>query len=234
MSTRRRLDSLERSLKGVRPTPQVVEAATKRFEEKGELPDDGLLAAEVVENILRRRTPQFRKQIFREAAHELEVVREPARLVLRLLVSAGMDVNDPQCIPYDMPDPEFGTLGLHLLGWPECVAQPPYEAQAKRLFDQLKVIRGRVRTSSEEWFEKLGKALGEFLRQGLLPDEALLREVVLAEGEMFALMANYGGEGDAEVLDAFDAAAKADGEPRQVAIAKLQALASTGRLAGPR
>ena len=173
--------------------------------------------------------PPLRRILFREALHGEGVERQAARLALRIEVGRGGDVASREFLA-DRDPPEHAFLGLHLLGFPECLARPPYVAQAQRLFARYREIRARIDYDDPEWFEPIAVAIRRWRRHGELPDNEMVLDCVLADGELLALMAHFGGVGDPEVLAAFDAAANGAEETRAAALARLQELAREGRL----
>jgi hypothetical protein len=174
--------------------------------------------------------PPLRRILLREALRGEGVERQAARLALRIEVGRGGDVASREFLA-DRDPPEHASLGLHLLGFPECLATPPYVAQAQRLIARQAEIRTRLNHDDPAWFEPIAEAIRRFRREGELPDDELVLDCVLADGELLALVAHYGGVGDPEVLAAFDAAAtNGPEETRAAALALLQKLAREGRL----
>ncbi len=259
-ANRKRLASVAQRIDTMSVAPAVVSAAFERFRETGELPDHQRLAVEVVQRALRGgvgpgmvridfagglralqrlldgvredepEPEQFRKTLFDEAVYGPSFVRIPARLALKILVDMGRDVTDPEFIPLDTEIPDWGSVGWHLLGFTERIVKPPYEEQAQRLFDRFADLRGRIDRDDKQWFENLADAGCRFLNEGELPDDELLCEAVLANGEFFAVLRHYVGQGDPEVMTAFDQVAKAKGKKRASAIARVSAMAAEGRL----
>lgn len=173
--------------------------------------------------------PPLRSVLFREALRDEGVERQAARLALRIEAGRGGDVASRQFLA-DRGPPEHASLGLHLLGFPKCLAKPPYVGQAQRLFARQAEIRTRLNHHDPAWFEPIADAIRRFRRHGELPDDELVLDCVLADGELLALVAHFGGAGDPEVLAAFDAAANGAEETRAAALARLQKLAREGRL----
>ncbi|HEX5050412.1 MAG TPA: hypothetical protein VFZ65_01440 [Planctomycetota bacterium] len=159
-----------------------------------------------------------------EAVRAPEPFRGLSRLLLQLFAQIGLDVTQPILADSDIQRPDYGSMGLHLAGFPECLAKAPYEEQAHRLFARCAELRRRIQPRDDRWYAALAAAGARFLNEGELPDDELLREAVLANGELFALARNFGGDGDAEVLAAFDAAAASTGEQRDDALRRLQEL----------
>ena len=87
----------------------------------------------------------LRKQLFREAVYGEGVVRMAGREAIRFLVAAGQDVTDRDFIDPSVEMPEFGSVGLYLLGFPERFVKPPFEEQAQRLFERFAVLRDRLK-----------------------------------------------------------------------------------------
>ena len=104
----------------------------------------------------------------------------------------------------------------------------PHEDQAQRLFERFEDLRERIDRDDQGWFDDLAVAGVRFLNEGELPGDELLCETVLANGEFFGLLRHYVGQGDAEVMSAFDQVATARGEARAAAIAGVQAMAAEG------
>lgn len=121
-------------------------------------------------------------------------------------------------------------MGWHLIGLPERIVKPPYEEQARRLFDRFDDLRERIDRDDRRWMDAYGEAALLFLHEGELPDDELMCEVVLANGEFMGLLRHYCRGGDPEVMAAFDQAARAHGEARAAAIARVAAMAAEGRL----
>ena len=66
--------------------------------------------------------------------------------------------------------------------------------------------------------------------QGELPDDELMCEAVLTNGEFMGVLGHFLDHGDAEVMAVFDQAARAVGADRDAAIARVRAMAADGRL----
>lgn len=172
----------------------------------------------------------LRESLFNEAVYGDEVIRIPARAALKVLVGIGRDVTDPQFIPEEVEMPDFGSVGLHVLGFPEEFVRPPYEDQAGRLFEQFASIRERIDRDDPGWSEAYGEAAVRFLRMGELPDDDLMREAAIANGEWVGLLAHTCGQGDPGVMALFNRVGTAVGAEREDAIVELQELAFEGRL----
>jgi len=260
-ATKKRMATVAQRLAALPIDPSTVDTAFETFRETGELPEHRRLADAVVQRILRpnrvesvqgRRAfmeaveelsraveasmsrpkePPVRQQLLHEAVYGDGVVRVAARIAAKALVLSGIDLADPNLVEPDMELPDYGSVGLHLLGFPECLAKPPYEEQAHRLFDRFASLRERIDRDDPVWFEDLAAAQGRFLREGELPDDELMREAVLANGEFVGLLAHTCGHGDGALMAAFDRVARTAGADRDAAIASLRELMAGGRLA---
>ena len=147
----------------------------------------------------------LRKSLFYEALSEDDkLMRFAARHAIKALVHMGQDVTAKDFVPEDIEMPDFGTVGLHLIGWPEMFAKPPYVEQAHRLFARFDDLRARMPRDDEEWMGRLYAAWREFERDGALPDDELMAEGALALAEAFELMRCFVGKGNAERMWEFD------------------------------
>lgn len=225
----KRLDKLDAAIQAVRPQPTSVWEAVAVFRQSGELPAHDRLAEDVVHHTLRLPTPvSCREQLLREATSKVAAVREPARFVLRALIQFGFDIGSRNFLDEDMELPAFGSLGLHLMGWPEILVRPPYEEQARRVLRNHEALYRRV-AGSEQWLRKVADGTRDFFGSGLLPEDTKLRDLVLGYAEFLTLHASLGGEQDDVVLSAFDVVGTAEGETRERAVEQLQALVRQGR-----
>lgn len=225
---------------GALPLPrEVVRAAFEVFRECGELPDEPRLAVAVVrrarhgveltdaggsEDALARQLRQLlnapprpddavMQALYDEAVCESEAARLAARDVLRMLSDLGLDVSEPVFARFgiELEMPAFGPVGLHLLGFPECLVVAPYEEQARRLIERYGVLRMRAGKCSERWFDRLGEAIRTFRTHGELPADALLRDVVLADAELLCLIQHHRGEDVGARMAALQAIAAGSG-----------------------
>lgn len=172
--------------------------------------------------------PTVRECLFNEAVYGPDYVRCPARLALRYLVGMGGDVCDP-AFGADKGFPKHASMGWHVLGFPERLATPPYEKQARRLFAQLDDYRARVSDDSEAFLDRLADATVALLWNGELPHDPFLREGTILQAEFSCLWEHKRGKDVAAVMAAFDAVARAKGNEREVAVRRLQeALRGTG------
>ena len=138
-----------------------------------------------------------------------------------MLVCRGGDVTDPE-FANEHGLPEFGTVGMHVLGYPRRLAKAPYEEQGKRLFDRYDEIRRRMDRSPDDDFEPLAEAFLAFEERGELPADGLMRDYVLAEFEIEMLREHRAGRDVAEVMALLDAAARGNRGERGAAVAAVQ------------
>ena len=170
------------------------------------------------------RHDEIRRHLYSEALSEEDVVRIPARQLLQLLADCGRDVTRPLYLDEELGLPEYGTVGLHVLGWPQCLVRPPYEEQARRLLHRLAQLRDRVEQGNETWLRSLGEAAFAFLTTGRLPKDGLMMDCVLVDGELYALMEAHAGRDNADLMAAYDQVATARGHRRATAIDNLTDL----------
>lgn len=239
------------------PVPRaMVDEAFETFRSTGHLPDQDRLAAAVVRRTrtgsdviqgtlkgselafdlrvvseLSTIPPgDFMAALYREALSTTQAVRIAARAVLELMASLGLDVTQPDFAKHgiEVQMPEFGSVGLHLLGFPEHLAVPPYEEQARRLFERFGVLRARTRQCNQRWVATLADAVGRFRQTGELPEDELVRDVVLADAELLCLIQNWMGR---DVVDAMAALTAAQADPaREGAVARPQELVQAGEI----
>lgn len=247
-----RLAELQRVLR-TRPisTAQARECF-EHFKATGELPDDVALAYAVVQRVRKgyddqyhangdldwghamqvMRTRPERKQdrvmerLLDEAALETGMMQAAARLKLVLLVATGIDVTGTSFVGKDLP--EFGGVGTHLLGIPECYATRPYVGQARRLFARAQKLRLRLPQGDRRWIEDRDRAAEDFRLHGVRPDDDLTLEVVLVLGELAAVRRHAMGADVAPEMAAFARIARSKGSERETAIAELQEMARNG------
>ena len=206
----------------------------------GDLPDNRRIAWAVLKRVLCARraggmssqTPKGRlagpprEQLFREAAHPCEPARIAARVVIRALVDIGEDPSDPEFVPPDLDVPEFGPVGLHLLGWPDRWVAPEHEAQMQRVMERHAALVGVPRTDA--WWAEAASSLSAWLRRGVLPARADVEEFVLVVGEMFALHAHYFGRGSNALVHAYADLAAAGELEQGAALVHVAALRANG------
>lgn len=226
-TTRRRLDKVA-DVMGTIPLPEpMVTAAFDAFRQEGELPDDDRLAAAVIDRALGRdpRTSYYdnliritvvthlpekaprismRECLFDEALHGSPFVRRAARAALQLAACRGADVTDERWLA-EMPEPEFGSVGLKLLNWPEVLIRAPYEERGAALLSRYRTLRSRIDQDDASWFERMLDAVLAFEDHGTLPSDEFMRDVVLADAEFELLWRHRSGLDVREDLERIDA-----------------------------
>jgi hypothetical protein len=170
------------------------------------------------------------ESLLNEAVNDTDLARAAARVQLRAMARGGIDVTGTPFHGLDIEMPKFGAVGMHLCGFPDLLARPPYEEQARRLFARLDALRTNLH-KHPTWRAALDDATQRFQELGERPASALLMDTVLALGEMNALMQHAAGKDVTEIMVLFDAVARAPGATeREAAIGKLQAMAEAGLL----
>lgn len=249
-TNKRRIDKIRGMLAKCPIPSERVEFESLLFQHEGELPEDQRLATLVCERAGYRRTPSdtggiaealagillqaktrmetgvepqpsVREALFDEAVYGPDVVRRWARLALRFLVCRGGDVTKPD-LGQEHGLPEFGTVGMHVLGYPRRLAKAPYEEQGRRLFDRYDGILRRLDLSQDDDFEPIAESIMAFEDRGELPADGVLRDYVLADYEIEMLRAHKAGRDVAQVMALLDQAARATGEEREAAVADVQ------------
>jgi hypothetical protein len=247
-----RLAEVEQRLDALPIAPELVQEALTTFRAEGELPEDSRLARDVVRRCKfgdvdwpshtttvaafrdlveaeAKPADKVMHALYDEAVYDDGLIREAAREALRLIAKRGMDPSEPVFLGSKVELPDFGSAGLHVLGWREYLATPPYEEQAERHFARAADLRRR-RPHGPRWQAQLDAATTAFQRDGERPDDPLLLDAVLVVGEVWALTKNARGEDAAKELALFDTAATG-GPGREQAIAELQAMAKAGAFA---
>lgn len=246
----KRINALAQRIHAIPIPTTVVREALEMFRTIGELPEEPRLACAVVDRAKRgvladlyeqepdwgvlipasMEAPQrpddpLMDELYNEAVLGKGIVRESARHVLRSFAKVGLDPTQPQFAGKDMEIPDFGGVGIHLVGIPARLVRSPYKAQAKRLFARADRLRAAIPQGNQRWSEQLEDATRQFQCGGEWPDDPLLMESVLVLGEFSALMRHAGGEDVRELMVAFNVAATKKGEERRAAIGRLQELA---------
>lgn len=173
--------------------------------------------------------PTVRALLFDEALFEPPALRRLARAVIALEVARGGDVENP-AFGASHGIPSYGSVAMHVFGWPARLAVPPYEDQAKRLFVRLDRLRGTIDRDNPDWFAALGKAYCAFLEAGDLPSDDLILEGVLINVELDLLQAHGRGGDVGEAMHLLDRLARGPSEDADEALAQLAAMAKNKRL----
>ena len=234
----RRLSTAE-VIVGSRPvSPSAIDDLYSRFLRTGELPSSRKTAWGVLQRSLcARRGGRVsyqennrplagppREQVFREAVHEHEPGREAARLLIEILVEGGDDPSDPEFIPSDYEHPGFGSISLHILGWPDAWVKPPYEKQMERVLRQHAQLRAVAADRSDWWWQEAAGALSSFMTRGEVSSDPDLRMFALTAAEMFAIHAHYFGRGNEQLIAAFAEVAETSGKQQAEALVRLGRL----------
>lgn len=173
--------------------------------------------------------PTVRAYLFDEALFESPPLRKLARAAIACEVAYGGDVENP-AFAARHGIPGYGSVALHVVGWPRSLIRPPYEAQATRLLVRMDDIRGRVPQDDPSWLDAHSAALAAFHDDGVLPEDDLLREAVLVDAEQAALLRHKRGEDVTDLMAAFHQVAWADGDERQESLDQLKQLVRAGGL----
>lgn len=256
---RKRLLRTAEAIGSMPVSPDLVDHALRHFQATGELPQERQIARAVLHQAkygcpenswiegqeaaaeLRRllHSPWLHERVmtalYREAVADNDTVRTAARDVLVNLSARGFDVTEPlfakHGIEVDLPD--WGSVALWMLGFPDILVRPPYEDQARRLLDRYADLRDRVPQGNPRWFDALSAAVGAFRATGDLPRDELMRHCVLQHGEILGLLQHAQGGGDAELMAAFADLHDLAGGLNEAAVSHVQGLARQGRLAQP-
>lgn len=252
-ANQKRLAELEQTIHSIPIPITVVRQAFDVFQKTGELPDNVRLAYAVIGRckrgaamselyestadwgtLIRARmeTPNrpddpVTDALYDEAVFADGAVREAARHLLRGFAKVGLDPTEPQFAGQELDLPEFGSVGMRLLGIPERLAKAPFLEQAERLFTRVGLLRA-IMPRDPKWVGGLEDAVEEFRRGGEWPEDNVLMEAVLVVGELDALVRHAVGQDVGPIMAAFDVAATAVGDERTVAIGRVQELARAG------
>ena len=237
--TKKRMDQVKETITSLPVREKVLDELFEVFCYFGELPEEEHLADAVVRRALGREVepprppwasmvqtkefPEVREMLFHEAVFDTDLGRKLARLAITVEVAKGGDVRDTRFASYH-GIPEHGSVGMHILGHPQWLALPPYVDQANRLWARYRLIRFKIDHRGPHWFDPFEKVLLAFKKDGVMPDEGLERDWLLAELELETLMLHKDGEDVAELMAAFDAAAKASTEDREEAVQAVAEL----------
>lgn len=231
----------------------ILEEAYGWFTDFGELPDDDHVAYEVVQRALRggesdpisdvvdrvRRArlayyqherpaaawpPSVRAMLFDEALFEAAPMRDVARRAIAAEVAWGGDVENP-AFASRHGIPGYGSVAMHVVGWPKKLAMPPYEDQANRLFVRMDNLRGRIPQQDTRWVAEQAEAMVRFRSTGELPVDDLRLEALLVDVELDQLIAHGVGKDVAEAMAVLDAVAWADEEDAEAALVRLREIA---------
>lgn len=252
--TAQRVDGVEAVLHRIPVPAELVDKALAAFLATGLLPDEPRFAAQVAARLWtepeepvdryssvyewgrrlcarvaeqERARDAVRDALIHEAVWETGIVRLAARSMLQGLVAAGLDLR--QAIFEGDEVPEFGPVGLAMLGFPEQFVGPEFGPQCRRLDDRCDILARAVPHGDPVWRRSMRSAAELFQCCGERPADPLVFECVLAMGELSTFAAKVAGQPVDNELAAFDAAFMATGDAREQAIARLQDMAVAGR-----
>lgn len=241
MRTRdRRLGKLAEAIEVLPVRLDLIDEAYPWFREFGELPDEDLVARAVIRRAmhggdegeesgaLEFEACNVRAALFHEALFEHLHFRPVARAAIASEVAGGGNVESPGfAARHGLP--MFGTVAMHMLGYPRRWITPPYELQGERLLTRWDELRARIDQRNPKWADPIAKALTLFRTSGELPKDELVLALVLADTELDQLRAHKKG---IDVSGAMALLARAQGEPaeRAEALQALCELAKAGRL----
>jgi hypothetical protein len=236
----------------------VLNDAYEGFREFGELPDNDIVAFQVVQRALRggeeerlepddrvrRRRSEaevayrrrgksvfpfsIRELLFAEALFEPKDYRDLARHVIAHEVWLGADVESAGFASRH-GTPSFGTAANHVIGFPQRWIRAPFEHQGKELLVRFDNLRARIPPSDPRWFEALAKAIVAFRADGTLPRDDLLLEFTLAQVELDHIVDHPTDEDAPLVMRLFRDVAWLAGDEQVAALRKLQQFAKAGR-----
>jgi hypothetical protein len=236
----------------------VLNEAYEDFRQFGELPDEDLVAYQVVQRALRggeeaqpeadgqlarrrsdaevayrRRSRSLfpmtiRELLFHEALFEPEVLRNLTRHVIAREVWLGADVESTGFAARH-GTPTFGSATYHVAGFPWARIKAPYEYQATELRVRFDHLRARIPAGNPRWFEVQAKAIIAFREDGTLPRDDLHLEMVLANVELEHMLDHPTDDEAPLVIRLFRDVAWLDGDEQAAALQKLQHFAKAGR-----
>jgi hypothetical protein len=251
----KRLDKLRGAIIAAPVLPHVMDEAYEWFTMFGELPeepeeDNVALAvmrralnggadprpadsqeafAEQLREVQHIAHMSVREPLFAEAMHKDPFVRTTARSAITVEVAYHADVESP-AFASRRGLPVFGTVGMHVLGFPGRWVVPPYEDQGERLLRRYDELRSRIDQRRPNWFDPIRAALLAFHIEGTLPKDALMLELALADAELDLHRANKRGQDVAEQMALFNRIARGEGEERDEALRRVCELALAGKL----
>lgn len=237
----RRLERIQDAIDAAPVQRHLLREEYEWFVKLGELPDDPRLAREVVDLAMRGGAepeydwspppaervrpgeawpPSVRGLLFDEALYAPQPVRDLARAAIATEVAYGGDVASPGFAAHH-GIPMYGSVALHVTGWPAKLAVPPYEEQARRLFVRLDGVRARVPHDDPRWFEAQAAVEVRFHAGGELPEDELHLDALLVAVELDLLAAHRRGKPVAKQLRQVGEAARAAGEERRELLRKV-------------
>jgi hypothetical protein len=171
--------------------------------------------------------PSVRALLFDEALYAAPPLRAIARAQIGVEVAYGGDVESPG-FGARHGIPVYGSIAMHMGGWPKNLVLPPYEFQATRLLVRFDNIRGRIDHDDPRWFEAQAEAVIRFKQTGKLPAADLHIEAVLANVELDQLVAHKHGQDVSDAMALLNAVVWRQGEEQEDALRRLCAMAAAG------
>jgi hypothetical protein len=173
--------------------------------------------------------PNVRESLFCEAMDANPYVRKIARAAIAVEVAHNGKVEDPNFAAHHGL-PKHNSVAMHVLGYPQKWARPPYEEQAARLFARQDELRERTPNPNEDpdWFDEQADVIIEFQQTGVLPEDDLRREALLAHIELDALILHKRGRDVRELMALLDRASRAEGEEWEEALKRVCEMAAEG------
>lgn len=247
---RRRCDRAEQAISRLPYRAEVMQEEFALFRLTGELPeDDDRLTGELLQRALRGGEaedpaqmselellvicdatesyrppePTVRLRLFDEALCDDPFFRRAGRLAIEHLVLRDGDVCDPR-FGAGLGLPTHGSVGMHVLGYPQRLAVAPYAEQAERLFRRMDELRAQMDYTQDGWWNPVRDALLAFLGDGVMPPDGVVGEWVLALVEYDCLWRHRCGEDVAALMARLDAAARAPGKGREEGLGRVQEL----------
>ena len=173
--------------------------------------------------------PTVRALLFDEALFAHPALQKLARAQIAVEVTYGGDVESPG-FGARHGIPIYGSIAMHIAGYPTRLALPPYKDQARRLFVRLDNIRGRIDHDDPGWFEAQAEAVSRFYALGKLPDDELHLEALLVMVELDLLQKHKKGKDVAKAMALFNQLARPQDEHWDEALDKLCEMAKAGRI----
>ncbi len=257
----RRISQLRRAIESSPVQQHLLTEEYEWFLHFGELPDDDVVAYAVVlhamgggvdpswaddalhpsrrpsleqrvRDELTKLPPSVRAGLFFEALFKPEPIRRIARAQIAVEVAYGGDVAN---VAFGARHgiPMYGSVALHMAGYPRRYITAPYEDQGNRLLVRQDKLCGRIPQDDPEWFEAQAKAQAKaqawFEQSGELPKDALHAEVVLLEAEWQQMAAHRNGKDVSRALALLDRVARR-GDGSELALKELCAMVAAGDL----
>lgn len=174
--------------------------------------------------------PTVRAMLFEEALFSDPRLGNLARAQISVEVAYGADV-ESQSFAARHGMPMYGSVAMHIAGYPRRLVVPPYEDQGKRLLVRLDDVRGRIPHEDPRWYDAQAEAAVRFLQTGELPKDETHRDTVLVSAELDLLQLHKQGKDVSVAMDLFDRVAREpDEEQRMGALKQLCTMAAEGRL----